>query len=141
MKIFLLAAAFLLLAASAASAQKTCMKSPTAAIQTCTVTLSWTASVVDATHDAPALYTPRRSDGGATMTAIGNVAANVLSFQNVFNDTGGVSHCWDVVATNVGGSSPPATAVCWTTPALQKSAPAAPPNTTLSNLPLANLDS
>jgi hypothetical protein len=141
MKIFLFAVAFLLLAASSASAQKTCVKNTNAASQTCTATLTWIASVVDATHDAPALYTPRRADAGGTMTPIGNVLPNILSFQNVFTDTGGVTHCWDVLASNSGGSSGPSPTVCWTTPALQKSPPAAVPNTTLSTLPLAKGDS
>jgi hypothetical protein len=138
MKTFFFVAFFLLLAASRAEAQKTCVKNPNVLSQTCTVTIQWPASIVDATHDAPQIYTPRRSDSGSSKTPLGNVAPNILSFQNVFTDTGGITHCWDVTATNAGGTSGPSPEACWTTPALQKGPPNAPPNTTLSNNPLAN---
>lgn len=141
MKKIWLAIVFVLLAAASAEAQKTCTKNAGSATQTCTVTIGWTASVVDPTHDAPTLYTARRADAGGAKAPIGNVAASITQFQNVFVDTGGVTHCWDVTASNTGGTSGPSPEQCWTTPALQKTAPNAPPNTTLSNLGIANLDS
>lgn len=100
-----------------AHAQKTCVRnSPT--LQTCTVTIGWTASVVDATHDAPTEYLVERSDGAGAKTQIGKVAASITSFQNVFTDAGNVNHCWAVRASNSGGASAPTPDGCWTTPAI-----------------------
>lgn len=129
----LFAVTFLLLLASTAEAQKTCTRT-TPTSQTCTATISWTASAVDATHDAPTTYSPRRSDAGGAKAVIGSVAASVLSFQNVFTDAGGVNHCWDVIAVNPGGSSAPSPEQCWTTPVLPNLAPNAPSSFTLSAL-------
>ena len=116
---------WLMVLAGIASAQKTCSR-VTATSQNCLATVSWTASVVDATHDAPANYVIRRGDGGGAMAQIGSVAATSTSFQNTFTDAGGVAHCWEVVATKAGQSSPPSTQVCWTTPAIAGAAPNAP---------------
>jgi hypothetical protein len=133
MKKIWIAIAFVLLAASSAAAQKTCTRT-TVTSQTCTATISWTASVVDATHDAPTSYTPRRADGGGAKVVIGSVAASVLSFQNVFTDAGNVTHCWDVLAANAGGTSAPSNEACWTTPALPNLAPNSPSGFTLAAL-------
>lgn len=129
---------FLLVSARTAAAQKTCVKNTAGTAQTCTVTLSWQPSQVDASHDAPQIYTPRRSDGAGNKTPIGNVTANVFSFQNSFTDTGNIQHCFDVIATNSAGSSPPSPQQCWTSPTLQVNPPNASPNTTLSNFGLDN---
>jgi hypothetical protein len=94
--------------------------------------VSWTASVVDATHDAPANYVIRRGDAGGAMTQIGTVAAPVVSFQNTFTDAGNVAHCWDVIATKSAQSSPPSTQTCWTTPAIAGQAPNAPVGVTIA---------
>ena len=133
-KIYLLAGFLVLLSASVAWAQKTCTR-VNATSQTCTVTITWTASVVDATHDAPTNYAARRSDAGGAKTQIGTVPANTLTLQNVFTDAGNVVHCYDVIAVNTGGSSPPTTPEqCWTTPAIAPAAPNTPSSFQLSAL-------
>ena len=124
MKRLLLTALMFIILPGVAWAQKTCSRvSP--ASQNCLVTVSWTASAVDATHDAPTNYIIRRGDAGGAMTEIGKVAATMTSFQNTFTDAGNVAHCWDAVASNVSGSSVPSNQSCWTTPTIN----AAPPNT------------
>jgi hypothetical protein len=128
----LLAIIFLLASASIAEAQKTCTR-VTATSQNCSVTFSWNASVVDANHDAPATYVVRRSDGGGAPAQIGApLPATSLSLQNVFTDAGNVNHCYDVTAVNSIGSSPPAPAICWTTPAIVGFPPNAPTGNTLA---------
>lgn len=115
----------LLLLPELAEAQKTCTR-VSATSQNCTATVDWTASVVDATHDAPATYSIRRADGTGAKTQIGTTTATVLTFQNVFTDAGNVAHCWDVIAVNAAGSSAPSVQVCWTTgpiPALSANPP------------------
>jgi len=119
-------------------AQKTCTR-VTATSQNCLTTVSWTASVVDATHDAPANYVIRRGDGGGAMAQIGTVAAPTVSFQNTFTDAGGVAHCWEVVATKAGQSSPPSAQACWTTPAIAGAAPNAPQGVSVASLNSSNL--
>ena len=134
MKKICLAGFLVLLSASVAWAQKTCTR-VNATSQTCTVTLTWTASPVDPTHDAPTSYAARRSDAGGAKTQIGTVAASVLTMQNVFTDAGNVIHCYDVLALNTGGSSPPSTPEqCWTTPAIPTLAPNPPTGFQLSAL-------
>jgi len=108
-----------------AEAQKTCAR-VSATSQNCTATIEWTASVVDATHDAPVTYSIRRADGAGAKAQIGTVTAPVITFQNVFNDAGNTSHCWDVFGTNTGGDSGFAPQQCWTTPAIVKM-PSNPP--------------
>ena len=113
---FLVAIAYWLLPAPA-NAQKTCARvTPTS--QNCTATIDWTASVVDATHDAPVSYSIRRADGVGAKTQIGTVNVPIVTLQNVFTDAGGIAHCWDVIAVNTGGASAPSTQSCWTTPAI-----------------------
>lgn len=100
---------------STADAQKTCTRvTPTS--QNCTATLDWTASVVDATHDAPVSYSIRRADGAGAKAQIGTVNVPIVTLQNVFTDAGNVAHCWDVIAVNTGGASAPSAQACWTTP-------------------------
>jgi hypothetical protein len=125
MKQILLIIIWMLVLAGVASAQKTCQR-VTATSQNCIATVSWTASVADAAHDAPANYVIRRGDGGGAMAQIGTVVATTTSFQNTFTDAGNVAHCWDVIATKSAQSSPPSTQVCWTTPAIAGQAPNAP---------------
>lgn len=123
MKKWVFCAIWVLLLATAVQAQKTCTRvSPTS--QNCLATISWTASVVDATHDAPVNYVVRRSDAGGAMTEIGKVVASTTSFENTFTDAGNAAHCWDIVAQNSGGQAI-STQACWTTPAIN----ATPPNT------------
>lgn len=122
-----------------AEAQRTCSRVSSTS-QNCLATVSWTASVVDATHDAPANYVIRRSDAGGAMTQIGSVAATSTSFQNTFTDAGNVAHCWTVVATAGGQSSPPSTQACWTTPAITAGgAPNAPVGVSIAALNSSNL--
>ena len=130
--------AWLLLLAGGASAQKTCQRVSSAS-QNCLATVSWTASVVDATHDAPANYVIRRGDGGGAKTQIGTVVASTTSFQNTFTDAGAVAHCWDVTATKSGTASPPSVEVCWTTPAIAGAAPNAPQGVSIATLNSSNL--
>lgn len=112
-----------------AQAQKTCVRnSPTS--QICTATVSWTASVVDATHDAPTEYIIERADGGGAKAQIGKVAASITSFQNVFTDAGNVNHCWDARASNSAGVSGPSNDGCWTTPTISVLAPNPPSGAT-----------
>jgi hypothetical protein len=125
MKTLLIAVILMLILVGKAEAQKTCAR-VTSTSQNCLATVSWTASVVDATHDAPANYVIRRGDAGGAPAQIGTVAAPVVSFQNTFTDAGGVAHCWEVLATKAAQSSPPSTQVCWTTPAIAGAAPNAP---------------
>jgi len=111
--------------------QKTCTR-VTSTSQNCLATIGWTASAVDATHDAPTGYSVRRSDAGAAKAEIGKVDAKTTSFQNTFTDAGGVAHCWDVVATNAAGSAPASNQDCWTTPAIAGTAPSTPQGLTIS---------
>jgi hypothetical protein len=127
----LLAIIFLLASASIAEAQKTCTR-VTATSQNCSVTFSWSASVVDANHDAPATYVVRRADGGGAPAQIGSVPATTLSLQNVFTDAGNVNHCYDVAAVNSVGSSAPTPVTCWTTPTIVGFPPNAPTGNTLA---------
>lgn len=117
--------AWLLILVGIASAQRTCTR-VTATSQNCLATVSWTASVVDATHDAPANYVIRRADGTGAMAVIGTIAASTTSLQNSFTDSGGVSHCFNVTAINGALSSPPSTQACWVTPAIAGQAPSVP---------------
>jgi hypothetical protein len=94
--------------------------------------VSWTASVVDATHDAPANYVIRRGDAGGAMAQIGTVVATTTSFQNTFTDAGGVAHCWDVIATKSAQSSPPSVQACWTSPAITGAPPSTPVGVTIA---------
>jgi hypothetical protein len=130
--------AWLLLLAAVASAQKQCTR-VTATSQNCLATVSWTASVVDATHDAPANYVIRRNANGGAMSQIGTVVATTTTFQNTFTDTGGVNYCYEVVATKSAQSSPPSTQVCWTTPAIAGAAPNAPQGVSIATLNSSNL--
>jgi hypothetical protein len=115
-----------------AEAQKTCQRVSSTS-QNCLATISWKASVVDATHDAPANYLIRRGDAGGPMTQIGSVAATSTSFQNTFTDAGNVAHCYEVVATLAGQSSPPSSPLaCWTTPAISGTAPNTPIGVTIA---------
>jgi hypothetical protein len=122
---------YLLAAAASAEAQKTCTR-VSASSQNCITTVSWTASVVDATHDAPANYVIRRGDGGGAMAQIGSVAATSTSFQNTFTDAGGIAHCWEVIATLAGQTSPPSVQACWTSPAITGAAPNTPVGVTIA---------
>jgi hypothetical protein len=121
-----------------AFAQKTCQR-VTNTSQNCLATVSWTASVVDATHDAPANYVIRRNASGGAMAQIGTVVATTTTFQNTFTDTGGVNYCYEVVATKSAQSSPPSTQVCWTTPAIAGAAPNAPQGVSIATLNSSNL--
>jgi len=78
-------------------------------------------------------YSVRRFDGTAgPWTQIATVPAATLTLQNVFNDAGNTSHCWDVFATNSGGDSASAPQQCWTTPAIVSQPPNAPSGPTLA---------
>jgi hypothetical protein len=112
---------------SNAEAQKTCTR-VSATSQNCTATLDWTASVADATHDAPASYSIRRADGAGAKTQIGTVNVPVVTFQNVFTDAGNVAHCWDVLAVNTAAPSAPSPQACWTTPVIPPLPSNAPTN-------------
>lgn len=116
-----------------ADAQKTCTRVSSTS-QNCLATISWIASVVDATHDAPANYVIRRADAGGTPTQIGTVVAATTTFQNTFTDAGNVAHCWTVIATAAGQSSLPSTQACWTTPAITGAAPNAPVGVSIAAL-------
>lgn len=123
--LFLIVFGFCLLPAMA-EAQKTCAR-VSATSQNCTATVDWTASVVDASHDAPTGYQIRRADGTGAKVQIGTVNVPVITFQNVFTDAGNVAHCWDVIAVNANPTpSAPSPQACWTTPAIV-ALPANPP--------------
>jgi len=130
MKTLLLAIGFLLITSSA-WAQKACTR-VSATVQTCTATLTWNASVVDATHDAPTSYIVRRADGTGAKVQVGTVPAGTMTLQNVFSDAGNVDHSWDVIAVNSGGQSAPSTSATWTTPAILSQPPNAPSGSTLA---------
>jgi hypothetical protein len=130
MKRFLILA-WLLALVGIADAQKTCTR-VSATSQNCIATIGWTASVADATHDAPANYVIRRGDGGGAMTQIGTVAATSTSFQNTFTDAGAVAHCYDVTATKSAQASAPSVQTCWTTPAIAGFAPNTPVGVTIA---------
>ena len=130
MKKWLFCAIWVLLLATVVQAQKTCTRvSPTS--QNCMATVSWTASAVDAMHDAPTDYIIRRGDGGGAMTEIGKVSATTTSFQNTFTDLGNTIHCWVVAAVNAGGEAV-SSQVCWTTPSIVTTAPNIPGGLTLA---------
>lgn len=132
MKRLWLAILIVLASASWAQAQQLCTR-VNSTTQTCTVTLTWTGSVVDATHSAPTNYLIQRGDAGAAMAQIGSVVAQTVTFQNVFNDSGNVAHCWVVLATITGdGTSLPSNQACWTTPPIQSVPPNVPQGLTLS---------
>lgn len=139
MKKFLLAIVIVigLLAYQEAQAQLTCSPVTTSS-QNCLVTVTWTASLVDATHLAPTGYIIRRSDAGGSKNQIGTTVAPVVSFQNTFTDTGGVAHCWDAIATLVTGTttiqSAPSQQACWTSPVIANMPPNAPGTPTLSSI-------
>lgn len=135
MKAILMLAVLLLLPAVAYS-QKTCTRI-SATSQNCLVTVSWTASVVDATHDAPTQYALRRKDGAGQITEIGTVAATITTYQNTFSDSGNIAHCYDAIARIVSSDgtktdSPPSTQACWTSPVIATTPPSTPSGFTIS---------
>lgn len=138
MKTFLIVVVLLLILVGKAEAQKTCTRISSTS-QNCLATVSWTASVVDTTHDAPANYVIRRNANGGAMSQIGTVVATTTSFQNTFTDSGGVNYCYEVVATKSTLSSLPSTQVCWTTPAIAGAAPNAPQGVSIATLNSSNL--
>ena len=130
---FILLLILVLLPLSLAEAAMVCTRT-TSTSQTCTAQVSWPASVVDDTHDAPTQYIIQRRDGAGAFTNVGAVTAATLSFANVFTDSGNVAHCWQIIAGNAGGQSGPAPMGCQTSPALQLFAPNAPAITQIAAL-------
>lgn len=95
-------------------------------IQTCTNTLSWSASVPDPTHDAATNYILQSSPAvSGTFGDIGTVAGEVTQFVHVIpNDPGNVAVCYRVLAANSAGRSAPSNTMCVTSTAV----PVFPPN-------------
>jgi hypothetical protein len=124
----------ILVLVSLADAAMTC-KRVTASSQSCTANVSWPASVVDATHDAPTTYIVQRRDGlTAAFVTITTVPSSQLAFADTFVDAGSVPHCWQILAANAGGQSGPAPMGCQTSPAIQVQPPNAPAITNVAAL-------
>ena len=67
------------------------------------VGLSWTASVVDSTHDAAATYTPQYRIGAGAWTTFGSPVAGTSV--NVTGLAHGTAYSFQVIAANTGGTA------------------------------------
>lgn len=92
------------------------------------VTLTWTASVVDATHDAPTNYNILRgTTTGGPYTNVGATSANQLSFVDLSSATNvltpGAKLFYVITAQNNTATSPPSNEVSVVIPSFPPGAP------------------
>lgn len=114
MKKLLLSILFLLFTSQVFA--QTC--SVTTNTQSCSVSLNWLATTVDATHDAATSYKVQRNG-----IVVGSPTS--LTYTDTFTDSGSVGYSYQVIGVNSSGDGLPSSAVLITSPVI----PGAPPPT------------